>query len=49
LKVLLVEILRKRAKEPTYAIDVIARKYGHEVIRTPPYHPELLPKYVGGF
>ena len=43
LKVELIEILRKIAPEPTYAIDVIARQYGHEVIRTPPYHPELQP------
>lgn len=26
-----------------YAIDVIARQQGHEVIRTPSYHPELQP------
>jgi len=38
-----VEILRKIAPEPTYVIDVIARQHGHEVIRTPPYHPELQP------
>ena len=43
LKVELVEILRKLAPEPTYEIDVIARKQGHDVIRTPPYHPELQP------
>lgn len=43
LKVELVEILKKIAPEPTYAIDVIASKEGHEVIRTPPYHPELQP------
>lgn len=43
LKVELVEILRKMAPEPTYEIDVIARQNGHEVIRTPPYHPELQP------
>lgn len=43
LKVELVEILRKIAPEPTYAIDVIAHRHGHEVIRTPPYHPELQP------
>lgn len=43
LKVELVEILKKIAPEPTYEIDIIARKYGHEVIRTPPYHPELQP------
>ncbi|SEH06230.1 Uncharacterised protein [Candidatus Venteria ishoeyi] len=43
LKVELVEILRKISPEPTYEIDVIAQKYRHEVIRTPPYHPELQP------
>ena len=43
LKVELVEILRKIAPEPTYALDVIASAQGHEVIRTPPYHPELQP------
>ena len=39
----LVEILKKFAPEPTYAIDEIAKQYGHEVVRTPPYHPELQP------
>jgi transposase len=39
----LVEILKKLAPEPSYAIDEIARVHGHEVIRTPPYHPELQP------
>ena len=43
LKVELVEILNKVSPEPTYEIDVIAQKHGHEVIRTPPYHPELQP------
>ena len=43
LKVELVDILRKIAPEPTYNIDAIARQHGHEVIRTPPYHPELQP------
>jgi len=43
LKVELVEILKKISPEPTYQIDVIAQKHGHEVIRTPPYHPELQP------
>lgn len=43
LKPELVEILSKVAPEPTYAIDEIARKKGHEVVRTPPYHPELQP------
>ncbi len=39
----LVELLRKLAPEPTYAIDELAREQGHEIIRTPPYHPELQP------
>jgi transposase len=43
LKVELIEVLRKVAPEPIYAVDVMARQYGHEVIRTPPYHPELQP------
>jgi transposase len=43
LKPELVEILKKLAPEPLYAIGEIARSHGHEVIRTPPYHPELQP------
>ncbi len=43
LKVELIEILSKIAPEPTYEIDVAARRHGHEVVRTPPYHPELQP------
>jgi transposase len=43
LKVELVAILRKIAPNPTYVLDEIARRSGHEVIRTPPYHPELQP------
>ncbi len=43
LKPELVEILKKIAPEPVFAIDEIARCHGHEVIRTPPYHPELQP------
>ena len=43
LKVELVELLEKQSPEPIYAIDEIAKSYGHEVIRTPPYHPELQP------
>ena len=39
----LIEILSKFAPEPTYLVDEMARKLGHEVIRTPPYHPELQP------
>ena len=43
LKPELAEILKKLAPAPSYAIDEIARSHGHEVIRTPPYHPELQP------
>lgn len=31
------------ASEPVYAIDEIAASYGHKVLRTPSYHPELQP------
>jgi hypothetical protein len=43
LKVEMVEILKKIAPAPTYKIDELAKDYGHEIIRTPPYHPELQP------
>ncbi len=43
LKVELVEVLTKVGPEPTYILDEIAREQGHEVLRTPPYHPELQP------
>lgn len=43
LKAELVEALNKIGAEPIYAIDEIASQQGHEVIRTPPYHPELQP------
>ncbi len=43
LKPELVELLTKMAPEPIYAIDEIAISFGHKVLRTPPYHPELQP------
>jgi len=43
LKIELLETLNKFASEPTYVIDELAKQGGHEVIRTPPYHPELQP------
>jgi len=43
LKSELIEALDKLAPAPTYEIDEIARCHGHEIIRTPPYHPELQP------
>lgn len=43
LKAELVEILTKVGPQPTYVLDEIASEQGHEVLRTPPYHPELQP------
>ena len=43
LKVELVEILKKIGPSPVYAVDEMACDLGHEVVRTPPYHPELQP------
>ena len=43
LKAELVEILDKLAPAPTYALDELATEQGHEILRTPPYHPELQP------
>ena len=39
----LIELLKRLAPEPTYALDELAREQGHEILRTPPYHPELQP------
>jgi len=47
LKVELVEILNKIAPSPIYALDEIAEEYGHKILRTPPYHPELQPLGCG--
>jgi transposase len=43
LKAELIEILEKINPTPIYALDKMAKKLGHTVIRTPPYHPELQP------
>lgn len=43
LKIEMIEILNKIGPSPTYILDEIAAEYGHEVLRTPPYHPELQP------
>jgi transposase len=43
LKAELVAVLKKIAPIPIYEIDEIARRDGHEILRTPPYHPELQP------
>ena len=36
-------MLERLTPAPTYIIDEIAKSQGHEVLRTPPYHPELQP------
>ena len=43
LKAEMIDILNKIAPPPTYIIDEIAAEHGHEILRTPPYHPELQP------
>jgi len=43
LKAELVELLEKLAPAPVYAVDELAAEHGHEILRTPPYHPELQP------
>ena len=43
LKIEMVEILNKISPSPKYDIDEIAAENGHEILRTPPYHPELQP------
>jgi len=43
LKAELVAALKILNPVPIYEVDEIAKKNGHEVLRTPPYHPELQP------
>ena len=43
LKSELIELLIQKSSNPTYEIDLLAANAGHEVLRTPPYHPELQP------
>jgi transposase len=43
LKAELVELLAKVAPAPTDALEELASEQGHEILRTPPYHPELQP------
>lgn len=43
LKAELVTVLKKIAPLPVYEIDDMAKKHRHEILRTPPYHPELQP------
>ena len=40
----IVDLLKSKAPPtPIYVLDELARQKGHEVLRTPPYHPELQP------
>lgn len=39
----LTELVEKFAPAPIYAVDALAALHGHEIVRTPPYHPELQP------
>jgi len=39
----LYDLCRKHAPPPKYIIDQLAAKFGCEILRTPPYHPELQP------
>ncbi len=43
LKSELFELCSHFSAKPEFLIDIIARKKGHSVLRTPPYHPELQP------
>lgn len=43
LKSELFELCSRFATKPEFLIDTIARKHGHSILRTPPYHPELQP------
>lgn len=43
LKSELFELCSQLATKPEFLIDNIARKHGHSILRTPPYHPELQP------
>ena len=43
LKSELYELCSRLATKPEFLIDNIARKHGHSILRTPPYHPELQP------
>ena len=43
LKSELFELCSRLAPKPEFLIDTIAKKQGHSILRTPPYHPELQP------
>jgi transposase len=39
----LLELAKAHKPAPSYTIDQLIRGHGHEVLRLPPYHPELNP------
>lgn len=41
LKKRLLELARLNKPPPSFVIDQLIRSHGHEVLRLPPYHPEL--------
>lgn len=43
LKIELFDLCCKEAPKPEFALDCMAAKKGHSILRTPPYHPELQP------
>lgn len=43
LKAELIVALKQMTVSILYEVDEIAKKQGHEILRTPPYHPELQP------
>ncbi len=43
LKSELLNLCSRFTTKPEFLIDRIARKEGHSILRTPPYHPELQP------
>ena len=43
LKAELLAACKDLCEEPAYALDVLAEESGHQILRTPQYHPELQP------
>jgi len=43
LKAELFDLCKKFAPIPQFKLDQIVKNYGHTILRTPPYHPELQP------
>ena len=39
----LLALAKQNKPDPTYVIDDVVREHGHEVLRLPPYHPDLNP------